>query len=412
MYHLNNIDKKITRLEDLRSVKVNETAIFIINKMFIERWTTAQISDHFQVPKVQIEEDVEDLLEGLRVEGFEMLEGNILDVSCKRLDLSAIWTPTTPIIHIIQNCNSPCIMCDCWKTRETVRHGKDVLFPFFDELEARGVKSVMISGGEPLMHPELKEIIENVKSRGMRIELNTNGFLLHKNTWILDSDVDEIVISIDAPEKNEYHRVRGANKLDLVLDNIRLFKSTSPGQSIGMRATVTNAILGDLHASLSAFSSFGVDFIGFSPLDVSSVSFSRNDNTNVRAKHLEDELLPDRQSLEVLKKELQNENGKLSKLITEMCNQGKISWSAFNFIKCIDYYLSDDDPYLQSEELCNFPYSSLVLDYNGDVRNCFYSKPFGNIYNVTDIDWSGTESISDLKSSGACVGCRGKIFCG
>src|SRR6185503_2912578 len=47
-----------------------------------------------------------------------------------------------------------------------------------DKLGALGTSVVTISGGEPLMHPELDDVIRRIRANGMIAGLITNGYLL------------------------------------------------------------------------------------------------------------------------------------------------------------------------------------------------------------------------------------------
>src|SRR5258707_4583880 len=49
-----------------------------------------------------------------------------------------------------------------------------------DYLAAMGTTIITISGGEPLMHPELEEVIRHIRKHGMIAGMITNGFLLSK----------------------------------------------------------------------------------------------------------------------------------------------------------------------------------------------------------------------------------------
>ena len=47
-----------------------------------------------------------------------------------------------------------------------------------DQLARLGTTVVTISGGEPMLHPELDELIGHIRSKGMIAGLITNGYLL------------------------------------------------------------------------------------------------------------------------------------------------------------------------------------------------------------------------------------------
>lgn len=58
---------------------------------------------------------------------------------------------------------------------------------------------ITISGGEPLMHPELDEVIRHIRSRGMIAGLITNGFFLNKERIqrLNEAGLEHLQISID-----------------------------------------------------------------------------------------------------------------------------------------------------------------------------------------------------------------------
>src|SRR5260370_8477512 len=49
-----------------------------------------------------------------------------------------------------------------------------------DALADMGTSIITISGGEPLMHPDLDELIRHIRRRGMIAGLITNGFYLNR----------------------------------------------------------------------------------------------------------------------------------------------------------------------------------------------------------------------------------------
>jgi MoaA/NifB/PqqE/SkfB family radical SAM enzyme len=83
------------------------------------------------------------------------------------------------LVHIIpmRRCNLACGYCNEYD---------DVSKPVpieemkrrLDLLAAMGTSIITISGGEPLMHPELEEVIRHIRSHGMIAGMITNGFLL------------------------------------------------------------------------------------------------------------------------------------------------------------------------------------------------------------------------------------------
>src|SRR5512138_464387 len=83
------------------------------------------------------------------------------------------------LAHIIpmRRCNLACKYCneydDVSKPVPT-----EVMFRRVDKLAELGTSVITISGGEPLLHPELDEIIARMRHHGIVSGLITNGYLL------------------------------------------------------------------------------------------------------------------------------------------------------------------------------------------------------------------------------------------
>jgi len=90
-----------------------------------------------------------------------------------------ISTRHTVLAHIIpiRRCNLSCAYCN-----EYDDHSKPVALEEMnrriDCLASFGTSIITISGGEPLLHPELDEVIRRIRRRGIIAGLITNGYLL------------------------------------------------------------------------------------------------------------------------------------------------------------------------------------------------------------------------------------------
>src|SRR5262245_26844323 len=82
------------------------------------------------------------------------------------------------LVHIIpmRRCNLDCGYCN-----EYDQVSKPVpleeMKRRLDTLADMGTSIITISGGEPLLHPELEEVIRHIRKRGMIAGMITNGFL-------------------------------------------------------------------------------------------------------------------------------------------------------------------------------------------------------------------------------------------
>jgi MoaA/NifB/PqqE/SkfB family radical SAM enzyme len=97
-----------------------------------------------------------------------------------RMVTRALASTDHPLLaHIIpmRRCNLACTYCN-----EFDDFSKPVpieeMYRRVDKLGALGTSVVTISGGEPLMHPELDDVIRRIRANGMVAGLITNGYLL------------------------------------------------------------------------------------------------------------------------------------------------------------------------------------------------------------------------------------------
>src|SRR5579864_2109882 len=97
-----------------------------------------------------------------------------------RMIAKGLLSTDHPILaHIIpmRRCNLSCAYCN-----EYDNHSKPVpaqtMFERVDRLAALGTTIITISGGDPLLHPDLDLIIRQIRRRGMIAGMITNGYLL------------------------------------------------------------------------------------------------------------------------------------------------------------------------------------------------------------------------------------------
>lgn len=118
-----------------------------------------------------------------------------------RMIARALASTKHPIlVHIIpmRRCNLDCGYCneyDNFSKPVPLEEMKKRL----DILAGMGTSVITISGGEPLMHPELEEIIGHIRKRGMIAGMITNGFLLSKEriAKLNEAGLEHLQISID-----------------------------------------------------------------------------------------------------------------------------------------------------------------------------------------------------------------------
>ena len=124
-----------------------------------------------------------------------------------RVVVKALISKDHPILaHIIpiRRCNLSCAYCNEYDDFSDPVP-TDILCDRLDQLAKLGLSVVTISGGEPLMHPELEKVITRIRERGMIAGLITNGYLMSRGRIrsLNAAGLEHLQISIDNVKPDE-----------------------------------------------------------------------------------------------------------------------------------------------------------------------------------------------------------------
>jgi MoaA/NifB/PqqE/SkfB family radical SAM enzyme len=105
------------------------------------------------------------------------LHRNLRGASMAVQALASTDHPVLAHIIPIRRCNLACTYCNEFDDFSKPVPLED-MYARIDKLGALGTSVVTISGGEPLLHPELDDVIRRIRANGMIAGLITNGYLL------------------------------------------------------------------------------------------------------------------------------------------------------------------------------------------------------------------------------------------
>jgi MoaA/NifB/PqqE/SkfB family radical SAM enzyme len=113
----------------------------------------------------------------------------------------ALRYPFRPVaVHLIpiRRCNLSCTYCNEYDDHSPPVPTPDLLRRI-DRLATLGTGIITLSGGEPLLHPDLDGIIRRIRSHGIIATLITNGYLLSRDRIerLNRAGLDHLQISID-----------------------------------------------------------------------------------------------------------------------------------------------------------------------------------------------------------------------
>lgn len=125
-------------------------------------------------------------------------------------------------------CNLRCPFCH--NASLVVGEGDSVseeeLFAFLKKRQGI-LDGVAVTGGEPLLQPDIEEFLTKIKALGYSVKLDTNGFFPDKLRSLLNAGLVVFVAMDIKNSLNKYAATCGRRELDIspVLDSIELLKS-------------------------------------------------------------------------------------------------------------------------------------------------------------------------------------------
>jgi len=171
--------------------------------------------------------------------------------------------PPGPVViwNLVRRCNLACR--HCYSISADVDFPGELstadVFRTLDDLKSFGVPVLILSGGEPLLRPDVYEIARRAKAMGFYVGLSTNGTLIDAaNVRALAAvGFDYVGVSLDgiADTHDRFRRKAGAFAASLA--GVRLCRDA--GIRVGLRFTLTQDNAHDLPALLDLMEAERVD---------------------------------------------------------------------------------------------------------------------------------------------------------
>jgi Fe-coproporphyrin III synthase len=150
--------------------------------------------------------------------------------------------------NVGRRCNLHCVHCYS-DSSNRVYPGEltsEQGFALLDDLADFGIPVLLLSGGEPLMRPDLFELIAYARSVGLRTTLSTNGTLISADVAerLRALDVSYVGISLDGigATNDRFRGHKGA--FDMAMAGFRYCKAVD--QRVGLRMTLARRNCQDL----------------------------------------------------------------------------------------------------------------------------------------------------------------------
>ena len=184
--------------------------------------------------------------------------------------------------EITRDCNLHCKICDhpVLARREKALAAQWVTGAIFNASQL-GVKQVVISGGEPLLHKGLSQIAAAAKKARIQLTLVTNGTLLTpKLTQGLIADgVNRFIISLNGPQAQDEY-IRGKGTYDRTMRSIRYLVESGNAARLVVNITICRRNFDSLDSFSNALQQIGVRKITYNIFSPDFLVQYRNQKEN------------------------------------------------------------------------------------------------------------------------------------
>lgn len=182
--------------------------------------------------------------------------------------LSRFWT-RKPIIlthSVTARCNCRCRICNIWsKPFSNNELSKREVFRMLDEARDLNFAAYLVWGGEPLLRPDILEILQHAHDDGLYTSMVTNGTLLSQKAEEIAELVDLTFVSLD--HHSDYHDVMRGRKGTFSQAVRGIAKLRNAGGRVVINCVLSKMNHGSAKEMVDLAGSLGVK-VAFDPMEV------------------------------------------------------------------------------------------------------------------------------------------------
>lgn len=181
-------------------------------------------------------------------------------------------------ISVTDNCNLRCIYCMEESHKEFLNANEklssDEIYKIVDQCAEFGIRKIRITGGEPLVRPDIVKLIGKINEiKGIEeIYLTTNGiFLLDKIEELVKNGLKGVNISLDSLQEERFKKLTRVGQLSKVLEGI------DKCLNLGVKVKLNTVLIDDINkdeimdfVNLTFNAPIDVRFIELMPIGIGS----------------------------------------------------------------------------------------------------------------------------------------------
>jgi MoaA/NifB/PqqE/SkfB family radical SAM enzyme len=276
-------------------------------------------------------------------------------------------------------CNSRCVSCDWWRSDGAGDLSLDEIARLAAELPRFGTRVVVLTGGEPLVRPDVMRVADLFRAQGLTLQLLTSGLALAKHAAEIAARFQTVTVSLDGHTSELYRAIRGVDGLGAVEEGVRKLRGLAPAVGIWARATLHRHNFRHLPDLIAKSRAMGLDQISFLAADVDAGSAAFNRQPGL-PRVADDGGAP--AGLLLAADEVREFDAIVEAVIRTHARDfeaQRIAPDPEGMRRLVRYYRAHLGQGSFTAPLCNAPWASVFIEADGAVRPCFFHPPVGNL---------------------------------
>lgn len=328
--------------------------------------------------------------------------GKVLDQLWEKAGKQKI--PITGAFELLPTCNLACKMCYVRKSEEEVKKAgglmpTDFWLDIAKQARDNGLLFPLLTGGEPFLRDDIKELLAKMVEMGLQVSINSNGTLLDESIikWMRKYCPTRINVTMYGASEETYERLCGDgdayNRMRRAVDWMKYY-----GIPVKFNASITQYNLDDMDAMILYAKKME------SPVQVATYMFP-----------------PIRRNKEMIGKNnrLTPEEAARAKVRADWLQQdptwflGQVERFS-HFIPVNDEMLKKQENDMPHEITCRAGRCSFWVDWRGNLGNCGMHTYFSHsLEKQSFVDaWKDiVDETNELRFSSVCTNCPNYWLC-
>ena len=164
----------------------------------------------------------------------------------------------------------------------------ETVIQLIDQAKSLGVSRIDLSGGEPLLYPNIKKLINHIEQNGMSVNIITNATYFEK--WLVTETKSTFQITLDGKDLETHSKTRSIENYYDVIKALNIIHDYNVGKRVMLRCNLSRYNESQIKEYIQFALTYGVNGITFGALlpmgrcenIYSDISIYRDYNSSLR----------------------------------------------------------------------------------------------------------------------------------